>query len=148
MQHVGRVQVLEGAKQIVQNQLHMLFRELAGQPELQQLAQVALLVLHHYENIFEVALVLAHRHHQVQQLRCKAANPVLSRLVEASHDLDFADDLDAVVLVLGKVLDELNGNCALGHLALALDDHAEASLAQVLDDLVVLQNVEPDRFEA
>ena len=52
------------------------------------------------------------------------------------HELDLTNKLDAIVIILGEVLDELDGDRSLGSTAVTLDDDAVAALADIAYELV------------
>ena len=92
----------------------MILLELTGVTQTHEFFEVRLEVLHNYEDVvtsfcfvidcFEVCSV-----NHIVQLR-KYYITLFGPLTDTSHNLDFTGYLDAVVLAVGKILDELDGN--------------------------------------
>ena len=59
-------------------------------------------------------------------------------MLELLHDLDLADGLNDTVLVLGEVLDELDGHCLPCGQALSLANHAKASFSKNGFQLIII----------
>jgi len=111
------------------------------------LTEVTLLVLHDEENILKIGLILSVGHYNVKELRREAADTVLRSLMEAPHNLDLANHLDAVVLVLREVVNELKSHCTIRSSALALIHKAEAALTKLLHKFVIGHDIEPNSLQ-
>lgn len=126
----------------------MLLGQLAREPELQQLPQVALFIFHDQENVLQIRLIFLFGHDQINKFRYEAANSTLGSLAQSSHNLNFPDNFDTVVLILREIGDQLDSQRSSCDPTFSFVDQSEAPLAQLLDKFVVFHRIQPDLLES
>ena len=112
MDNIGRVQKLEGAQRVIGDDLQVLFLQSARITKLYKVLQIMLRRLHHDEDMpYGVRFIFVFRSKYIEQLWRKLLQLcALHHFGEFTHNLYFAQDLDARVLVLLKVGNELDGD--------------------------------------
>lgn len=80
MDNIGRVQELQGAQCVVQDNLQMSFIHIAFWRKFNQFLKISTEALHHDEDIGQILLVLALWHNNVNDLRSEKAVEIILHL--------------------------------------------------------------------
>lgn len=99
------------------------------------------------ENTVNIIFALVSRDNYINKLRGKFEVIRFLNSVKLSHKLDFADQLDAVVIVFCEVLNQLNGNWSLSYAAITFDDDTVATLSNIANEFVETSHFSPNLRE-
>jgi hypothetical protein len=126
---------------IINHGLKVVFTECQALPLLHENSQINFLVFHDQKNCFHLCEIYHIRYYDINQLWNKPAFFILADLPEVGHDLYLSDNFAAVVIILLKVLNQLDGNILPCRFAVGLDHRSKTSLTNFLDYLIFSHHI-------
>lgn len=131
--YVRRVAEAHGTEDVVDYCPKVFGAKFQVLPFLHEHAQVHLFILHNQENHIQLVTLLDFRNDDIDQVGNEVAPLVLGDFLEVGHDLYLPNDLAAVVVKLGEVLNQFDCDLLFCGFGDSFDYCAEATFAKYLE---------------